>query len=426
MKNVYDLLKENTKLSGWRVAAKKTVTHELFFVHGKLETARVADTTDTKVTVYVAHDGALGDSSFSVYSSMNEAEIGKKVETAVKRAELVFNQPYSLPQAETLDGSLETNIQDADVKKLGQMIADAVFKADDLPCGSINALEIFIYKDEINVKNSEGIDKTQRGCRVMIEAIPTYTTDKESVEVYEVYNFTDFDAAAVTEEIRARMLEVKARSEAEKPKTPLVVNVVLRPYEIMQLFSDIASDLNYATAYAHANLHKEGEDIQSGGDGDKINLTMRSVVKNSPASSLFDEDGTTLNDVKIIDNGVISGLYGSKRFGEYLGVERASGNLNCLELGGGSMGEDNLGEPYIECAFMSNLQVDLYNDYIGGEIRLAYYFDGKTARPVTGISFSARLSEVLKSVRFSEKTGTFGTRAYCGPEKMLLKKVSVL
>ena len=68
--------------------------------------------------------------------------------------------------------------------------------------------------------------------------------------------------------------------------------------------------------------------------------------------------------------------------------------------------------------------MDLYNDYIGGEIRLAYLWDGQKKTPVTGISMSGKLSEALASLRLSEKTTVEG--AYEGPEKMLLRNMAVL
>ncbi len=426
MKNVIELLNKNEKISAWRIAQKAVRSHELFFVHSKLETVRVRDTEDTSVTVYSMHDGKMGDSTFNVYRSMTDSDIEKKIALAAKRAELVFNEPYTLPEAGKREEVIASNIGDYKPEELGQMIADAVFAADDLDGGSINALEIFIYREESLVKNSNGVDKKQTKYRVMVEAIPTFTKGSDSVEVYEIYNFTDFDKDTVTGEIRTRMREVKDRFEAKKPETPLKVNVLLRPYEIASLFEELAYDVNYASVYAHANLHSAGENLQEGGNGDKLNLTLRSVVKGCPNSSVFDADGTDLVDTKILDNGVIGGYFGARRFGEYLKVERPSGNLACMELAAGTMGDDYLGEPYLDCAFMSALQVDLYNDYIGGEIRLAYYFDGKTVRPVTGITMSAKLSEVLKDIRLTEKVGNFGTEGYHGPEKILLKNVDVL
>ena len=51
----------------------------------------------------------------------------------------------------------------------------------------------------------------------------------------------------------------------------------------------------------------------------------------------------------------------------------------------------------------SGIQADLFNDYVGGEVRLAIlHKDGKSI-PVTGFSISGKLSEVINSVKFSKK-----------------------
>ena len=72
---------------------------------------------------------------------------------------------------------------------------------------------------------------------------------------------------------------------------------------------------------------------------------------------------------------------------------------------------------------MSGLQVDTFNDYIGGEVRLAYYDDGESFRPVTGISITGKLSEVLSAIRFSQETGVYD--GYNGPVKAILKGMQV-
>ena len=52
---------------------------------------------------------------------------------------------------------------------------------------------------------------------------------------------------------------------------------------------------------------------------------------------------------------------------------------------------------------MSGIQVDLLSDYIGGEVRLGYYYDGEKVTPVTGISISGSLSLVLKNMYLSKE-----------------------
>ena len=425
MKEIIKLLDQSKNVDGYRITQKATKSYELFFVHKKVETVRSTDTVSCDVTVYVDHDGKIGDSSFSVYGSMTRGDIEKKIAAAVERAKLVFNEPYELPDKDTLYAELPTNMKDCDMKDVAAKTADAVFAADDIDGGSINALEIFVYRDTVHVINSRGVDKTQVIHRVMIEAIPTFTDDNESVELYEDYRFTEFDEKKITAEIRSKMEEVKARSEAKKPQTPLDINVILRPHEISTIMENLAYDVNYASVYMHANLHNVGDDIQKDGDGDKLTLTLKGIVEGSEESAYFDADGTDLTDTKIIDGGVIASLSGASRFGQYLGVKKPSGQLNCFELMPGTLTDKEIkSAPYIECVSMSGLQLELYSDYIGGEIRLAYYFDGEKTVPVTGITMSAKLSDVLKSIKLSDTVTVSGE--YRGPEKILLKDVHIL
>ena len=425
MNEIIRLLKAEPEVDAWRITEKNTVSYELFFVHRDLETVRATDTADTRVTVYADHDGKRGDSTFDVYRSMGEAEIAAKIKSAAARAKLVDNQPYELPEAGTLSASLPTNMADADPKKLAAEIADAVYAADDVPGGSINALEIFLYRDTVHVVNSRGVDKTQTTHRVMIEAIPTFTDDKESVELYEDHRFTTFDPAKVTAEIAGKMREVRDRHDAKKPETPMKISVVLRPKETQRLLGEFARDLNYTMAYMHASLHEIGDDLQKDCTGDRLTLTMRGVVEGSERSAFFDEDGAELTDTCIIKDGKAAARYGSSRFGQYLGIDKPSGDLKCAEVGAGTLSEQELASaPYLECASMSGLQVDLYNDYVGGEIRLAYYHDGEKTVPVTGITMSGRLSSVMSGLRLSEKTEVSG--GYLGPVKLLMPDMEIL
>ncbi len=423
MTDLVKLLKENKGVDGFRVSSTKRNSYELFFVHKKLETVRSTDTEDVDVTVYVNHDGKLGSSDFAVYASMGDAEVSAKIEAAVQRAKLVFNEPYELPEGGSFQGDLPSNFKEYAPKELAKKIADAVFAADDLEGGSINAVEIFLYEDVIRVVNSRGVDKTQTKRHAMVEAIPTWNENGESVELYENYTFTEFDPAAVTEEIAGKMREVRDRQRAVKPQTPLRCGVVLRAKEISHMMAVLARDVNYSSVYSHSNLHKKGDDLQVGDACDKLNLTMCGQLAGSTRSAFFDGDGAELIDQTLIADGVVAGGYGATRFACYLG-EKATGDLSCAKLGCGSLKEDEIQSPYLECISLSGLQLDLYNDYIGGEIRLAYYHDGKDVRPVTGISMSAKLSEVLGSLRLSEKPVSID--GYQGPGKALLKDVSIL
>ena len=407
------LLKENPLVADYRLNTIKTESYEMFFVHRSLETVRSTDTTNCKVTVFVEQDGKLGDATFSVYASYADEDVRREIASACKKASLAGNEPYALPENETLVKESDSNFRDYPIADLSAAIAEAVFAADCEESGSINALEVFVYRDTVTVKNSRGIDKTEVRYHAMVEAIPTWNGSEESVELYECYNFTEFDGETVTAEIATRMREVRDRLAARAPETKLSCPVVLGAPELAELFSSLAQELSYAGIYNHTAAFKEGDDIQKGAVGDRLTVTMRGAVKGSVHSAAFDTDGTSLMDVTVFRDGFAVGAFGSARYASYLG-KRPTGSLGCLGVETGSASDRDLKQsPYFRCASMSGLQLDIYNDYIGGEVRLAYYFDGEREIPVTGISISGKLSEALAHMHLSDTATVY--EGYCGP-----------
>ena len=420
---VINLLKNTNGISDWKVNTVRTESTELFFVHKNLETVRSTDTTDIKVTVYVAHDGKLGEATFSVYSSYDENTIVEEVEKAKKKASIIGNQAYSLPENEVGEYASVSNFANYKPHELASLISKACFEADCIEGGSINALEIFVYKDIVSVTNSRGIDKTQTKYRAMVEAIPTFNGD-ESVELYEQYNFTEFEHDLVVEEIAKKMREVKDRYEAKAPESKLACPVVLDAPELEQLMGNFVGNLNFSTVYQHSNAFGLGDDIQKEAKGDRLTITMCGTVKGSVRYSVLDGDGITLVDRKIIENGKAVALYGGTRFAQYLN-EVATGNLGCLSVECGTLtDEQKTSAPYFRCASMSGLQVDIYNDYIGGEVRLGYYFDGEKEIPVTGISISGKLSVAIANMRLSNEAIT--CESYNGPKCAIFEGIEIV
>ena len=160
--------------------------------------------------------------------------------------------------------------------------------------------------------------------------------------------------------------------------------------------------------------------------GDKLTITLKAVLPGCERSAFFDADGSALRDTCVIKDGAVVNYHGSSRFGQYLGVKDPTGaRPNIISVTPGTLTDKEIRQaPYIECASLSGIQLDLYNDYIGGEIRLAYYFDGEKKVPITGISISGKLSQVLSGMRLSNRTVIEG--AYEGPAYLLMPNISIL
>lgn len=423
LQEILEIAAANETASEFKITEVKKESYELFFVHDKVETVRKADSVERMLTVYVNHDGAKGMNSFSVYPNTERDELERKIDDATRKAALIFDEPYVLPNDETCNVLLDSQLAHTDPKDAAALIADTVFAANTHENCDINALEIFVVKTVFRVINSRGVDKTQTKFTVHVEAIPTANGEGESVELFESYDLADLDLDWLKSELANRLDDVKARLEAKKPATSLNCPIVLNAYELSKLFEEIAADMDYARAYMHVNLHSVGDALQSDPQGDKICLTMRGSMKGSAKSNTFDADGTNLVDREIIHDGMYVAGFGTSRFAGYLG-KTPTGALGCIEVRTGTTPtEQLLAEKHLELVYLSGLQVEPLTDYIGGEIRLAYYFDGEKRTPVTGIAFSGKLSEALNTATLSAERTVLG--GYAGPAKVKLSGLNI-
>ncbi|MBR4941029.1 MAG: hypothetical protein IKZ19_03420 [Clostridia bacterium] len=417
-------LKADKDISDFRLNIQKRQSYELFFVHRDLETVRSTDTEDIKVTVFVNDGDKLGDASFPVYTSYSDEMISAEIQKAKKRAALALNPCYPLPENESGIWESDSNFKNYDMNVLAAEIAKQVFSAESECEGAVNALEVFVYRDEISVINSLGINKTETRYSAMAEAIPTWNGTEESVELYDCYNFTEFDPQAVSKEIRDNMKMVRDRLSAKTPEVKLACPVVFCSHELDQLFFELASNLNYAAVYKHINAFSKGDAIQNAPAGDKLTVTMMGSMPGGTASAIFDTDGCAAADSTVISDGVAQNYYGSVRYAYYLN-EKPTGELKCLRVDCGTLSPEELNKkPYFRCASMSGLQVDVYNDYIGGEVRLAYYFDGEKEIPLTGISVSGKLSAALSAMRLSTVETT--RENYKGPSFGVFENIEII
>lgn len=421
--NLEKLILENKEVTGYRIIKVKEDSFQLFFVHKSLETIRNNDTERVNVKIYVAHDGFVGESEFRVYKSYTDNEIKDKISQAVTKAKLINNEYFELPKKEVKSYSSDSNFENYTLEDLAKLTSEAVYKADSYKDGSINALEIFITRNLKTVINSNGLNKSEVNYDAMIEAIPTWNGEKESVELYEQYHFNEFNPEKITNEIDDKMKSVKARYEAIKPESIKNANVILRAEEIRSLCSTIGYDLNYSAVYQKSNKNQIGTNLQENALGDLLNISFVGRIKGSVDSAYFDNDGTTLKDTVLVEDGIVKSYFGSMKEAQYL-KQAPTGALHNIILKKGTKSTLELKkEPYLEVVSMSGIQIDLFSDYIGGEIRLGYYFDGKKITPVTGISISASLIEVLNHMYLSLEEEQ--QESYFGPKIALFKGFNI-
>ena len=420
MNTIMKHLQTNSAVCDWKINVTRRESYELFFVKGSLETVRNTDNTDKEVTVYVDHNGFRGHGQFFVYPSTTEGELDKLIAGAAEQAKLIDNPPYTIPGGEVGEYAVPTNFDSWDASELAAQIANTVFAANTLDVTSLNAVEVFINRITDTVANSRGLHKTQVRWTAMVEAIPTATQNGESVELYEQLNFSALDLPTLSRQIADKLAQTKARHEAQRLEISGNPRVILNSQELMELFWNFAYDLNFASVYNHQNVYNVGDTLQSAPKGDALGITMVATLPGCADSRCFDWDGMSMDERRIIDGGKVVACYGANRFAQYMN-ESPTGSLPILKLDPGTAGEQS--GPYLEVMSMSGIQTDFYTDYVGGEIRLAYWHDGETIRPVTGVSISGKLSEVLNHIRFSKDTALMGN--FHGPRKAVIEGMNI-
>ncbi len=407
----------------YKINQNRTESYELFFVKGALETVRNTDNTDREITIYVTHGAYKGHASFFVYPSTTGSELDRLIGEAMEKAKLIENPDYRLPEAETGEYTVESNFDKWDAAELAAEIANAVFSANTREITSLNAVEVFINRITETVVNSRGLHKQQHRYTAMVEAIPTATGNGESVELYEQVNFNALDLEALTAEIADKLSQAAARHDARRMEITGSPRVILNAQELMELFWNFADDLSYSAVYSHHNIYHKGDALQTAPQGDLLGITMCASLPGCAVSRCFDRDGMALTQQRLVDSGKAVGYYGANRFGQYLG-ETPTGNLSILTLDPGTADAEVLSAgPYLEIVSMSGIQTDFYSDYVGGEIRLAYWHDGGKIVPVTGVSVSGKLSDVLNHIRFSRECALFGN--YYGPKKAVIEGMNI-
>lgn len=427
MEKFISVLKKNEAVSDWNIQSFQKKSCELFYVGDKLETNRATDVENIKVTIYVDKDGKRGSASFAVFDYMTEEEIEKKINDNVYAASFAMNPFYEIPEKEeALITPSSSNLKEKPFSKIIEEVVDAVFKANVFENGYLSATEFFLYENTTHIMNSKGVDLTGTTYSGNVELIPSWECGEEEVEIYHMMKFESLDAAAITKEVDEQLRMAEARFLAKDLAVKENIKVIIQDEEVGEIFDYFVSDLTYGMKYQKSNKNEIGDNVQ-GEDitGDKLNVKLVPYFENAMSSRPFDGDGVVLKEIELIKDGIAMNLHGSYRFGYYLGVEKPTGILPVTVVSEGTKTFAEMAkEPYVRCVKFSGLQVEPNSGYVGGEVRLGFYFDGEKEIPVTGFSISGDLNEIKGKMIYSKETVT--TTNYHGPKYLEIKEMNIL
>lgn len=426
---IKEIIANNKNIDGYKIIESKIESNELFFVKKNIDMDRGKKVHNFMLTVYKDFEENekkyKGSSTTNIFPTMSEAEIEKAIDEAAFAAQFAKNPYYPLAKPESEYRGFEaSNFSKESLSYWMNEIAKAVYKNDNYEKGGVNSCEIFLNKVYTHIVSSEGIDVDNTNYQGMVEFITTWKEEAEEIELYKCLNFSDFDGAALADEVQKMITACKEKAVAKS--TPVLEkSAVLLTGEAVKTFFDFySSNSNANSVYTESSTWKVGDKIQGESvKGDLITMTLNPFMKGSTFTRSFDEDGFALKPVTIIEKGILKKYSANTRFAHYLEVE-PTGAIKNKEICGGSKTISELKkEPYLEAIAFSDFTVDEQTGDFCGEIRLAWYFDGEKTTPVTGGSISGNISELHNELYLSKELQK--DNEFEGPEVIKLLNVTV-
>lgn len=393
-----------------------TECRELYFIKKRLDAKRSRRTRKCTLRVYREgeRDGkrTLGSADVLIFDSMSEEEICAKLREGYFAASLVNDEFYPLAESDGNEPARDepTNISLEDA--LGEY-SKALFAPDTDEQAYINSAEIFCSRTEYRTVNSRGVDVRCSEVRCDGEIVVSCKTF-EDVEMYDAFSYTGINTDALSAKVSKLLGEVKARSGAVRCSAAGNYDLIIEGSAVRDL-------LEYYLWRANAkNIYTKYSECTVG----EVLMPAECAVDITACATLpYSSEGLRMHDTPLVRNGMAAGYVGSVRFCSYLGTQ-PTGEYErlCVELGEKTLAELKL-TPHLHVVSFSDFQFDPLDGYFGGEIRLAYLYDGVTVKAVTGLSISSNAAKLKEGFEVSREE--YENYNYKGPLAIKIKDVCI-
>lgn len=388
----------------YRIVECKTVSHQAFFVKQDLDQHRISDTTHVTLYIYVDQEiegkKMRGQASREFYESQSDEVILKEIEGMKFQASLAMNPYFELP-ADYKHSEERKDYQLLDVLKT---LISAIQNVKDTETEKINSYELFVNEYYYHVVNSKGVDVSYNTMDEEAEVIINSIDGDHEIELYHRVKFANQPLSEITDGILDVFRYAKDRTKAKPTKKMNDVTVLMSSLDNGDFFHYFLAKTNAAMVYNRRSQVKVSDDCQENSEGDKITLNLKKEMPYSANNLLYTTEGVPARDVTIVKDGVYQSYWGDQKNSYYLGLKEAIPANNFEVLPGSKSVEEMKQEPYLEIIQFSNFILNPMTGDFGGEIRLAYYYDGKEVTPVTGGSITCSMPESLKHIYLSKET----------------------
>ena len=421
MERYINILKKcNVKTFFVRETSSKSV--ELFFIKKKLDMRRMKDDDAAEITVYkdMEEDGKKlrGSATVNVNSTMSDSEIEDKIKSAEYAASFVKNPFYEFAKPVQAEKRIqESDLNGYELSEIADKFVEALYSQDNDEKAFINSFELFVNENDVHMVNSEGADVAYVKRSVSGEFV-AQCKEPQDVETYKGFKYDSLAISDLKDLVKTTLKMTTDRATATKMPKAGNYDIVLSGQYLAEVFDYYTDRAHVAYVYPSYSDFKVGDNIQ-GSDikGDKVNIKLAVSVP-------FDAEAIEMKERELVSDGVLKTYQGGQRFSYYLGVEPVGTYGKVIIPAGKVSMEDMLKKECLYVVNFSDFQMDSLDGHFAGEIRLAYYYDGKgNVECVTGGSINGSIFDAQKELIFSSDLQK--RYDYEGPKACMFKNVSV-
>lgn len=402
---------------------------ELYFIRRNLDMRRHTKTHIYQVTVFrdFEENGVSyrGRASVMIDDSMSEGQIEDKLSAAYYSASFAKIQWYPLPCGVRSSGTENSRPELEDRwDRMGMELAKAAFDAEKEFTGDqavfLNSLEVFSRKMTTRLVNSEGTDVSYIRYRLNGEFV-AQCPEPQDVETYESFSYEALDKEAIQAKVAQTLSRTLDRSAAVNAPLAGQYRLILSDQYVPTVMNYFKERSHASLIYQHYSAYQKGACVQDSGDGEPIegDLLQMSLTATAP----YSEEGIRMKDRPLLTDGVLQTIHGGSRFCSYLGTE-PTGEYEKITVGPGCVSLSEMKKtPYLHVVNFSDFQMDALTGNFGGEIRLAYLYDGNKISCVTGGSVNGSILSAQKQLTLSRETQN--QQYFSGPLAVSMEGITV-
>ena len=416
---IKNALKENA-IEVYTVKEITTESAELFFIRHDLDMRRMKNVTSYSVTVFRDFEAngkkMRGSSDAVIAPGSTGEEIRSDLAKAYDAAKNAGNPFFELYQGKTEEPLPDkSTLAKYDVAEIATLFAGAAFQADVDEDAFLNSLEVFAERTTVRFLSSAGFSIGYQKSVVKGEFI-TQCKKGQDVEQYFEFEYDERTPEALTEKVHEALQVVKDRAKAKENPASGTYDVVLSGENLRELLWYYFAQTATAMVFPHYSGAEVGKSIQGENiTGEALNLCAVPALP-------YSREGVPMKERQLLKDGVVEFLHGDTQFAYYMGIE-PTGLYQGGRLENGTVAFDELKKGCLYPVSFSDFRVDPISGEFGGEMRLAYYFDGDEVKILTGGSVNGRIPEIQAGMVFSLER--YRDARYEGPFAVKIANVAV-